>query len=95
MRIFSETEDKEWDAFDLHFLLDRKHVIKYGICGNRHSYTGGVGLAIGPHYFAPSDFWSYENSQRFKMAATTDAVEHNLRLLDEFLGYPVPKPPLG
>jgi hypothetical protein len=45
-----------------------------------------VSLAIGPHYFAPADFWSYENSKRFKIEASTEAIEHNLKLLDEFFG---------
>lgn len=51
-------------------------------------YVGGVQLAIGPHYFSPADFWSYEASQRFTLEASMEGVIKNLRLLDEFLGYP-------
>ncbi|CAG9176750.1 hypothetical protein [Cupriavidus pampae] len=71
-----------------HFLVDRKHVIRYEIGKDRKIWLGALSLAIGPHYFGPADFWSYEASERFKMDATTDAVLHNLALLDEFLGYP-------
>jgi hypothetical protein len=45
---------------------------------------GGVELGIGPHYFGPSAFWSYENANRFISEISTQAVFHNLRLLDEF-----------
>lgn len=88
---FSHTEDPEWDGFDTYFLIDRKHVIRYGISQDRGFWLGAVSLAIGPHYFGAADFWSYEDSQRFTLEATTEGVEKNLGLLDEFLGYTNPK----
>ena len=84
---FLHTEDSECNAFDTYFLIDRKHVIRYGISQDREFWLAAVSLAIGPHYFGASDFWSYENSDRFTLEATTEGVEHNLKLLDEFLGY--------
>ncbi len=92
--IFLRTEDREWGYFYAHWLLDRKHVIRYGVGVDRGVLMGGVELAIGPHYFGPADFWSYEASQRFTLEASTDGVERNLKLLDEFLGYEVGGPPL-
>jgi len=70
-----------------HYLLDGKYVFKYGIGVDRNSLIGGICLAIGPHYFGPADFWDYPNSERFSMEASTEAVERNLCLLDEFLRY--------
>jgi hypothetical protein len=84
VRKFSETEDKEWAHFYAHFLVDRKYVIRYGIGADRGDLRGGVELAIGPHYFGPADFWSYENSERFTLEASTEGIERNLALLDEF-----------
>lgn len=82
---FLETKNEEWGFFYQHFLLDRKHIFRYGIGQDRETWIGGLELAIGPHYFGPADFWSSAASERFQMAASTEAVEHNLRLLNEFL----------
>lgn len=82
---FLDSQDQGF--FYAHFLVDRKHVIRYGIGEDRRLWIGGVSLAIGPHYFSPADFWDYPNSQRFKIEASSEALIHNLTLLDEFLGY--------
>ena len=74
------------------FLLERKHVIRFAYGPDRYGWTGGIQLAIGPDYFGPSDFWSPENAERFLMEWSPDALVRNLMLLDEFLGYPTPKP---
>ncbi len=84
---FLRANNPEWNWYYEHYLIDHKHVIRYGLGEDRHLLIGGVELAIGPHYFAPVDFWDYPNSQRFKIEASTEAVEYNLKLLDEFLGY--------
>jgi hypothetical protein len=86
---FLHSKDDEWGWFYTHYLLDKKVVIRYGIGEDRGMCVGGIQLAIGPHYFSPADFWSYENSTRFTIEASTEGVLKNLRLLDEFLGYPV------
>jgi hypothetical protein len=64
-------------------------VIRYGIVRDRGAWLGGVALGIGPHYFGPADFWSYEHAQRFTLEASTEGAIKNLILLDEFLGYPI------
>lgn len=84
---FLHTNDAEWGWSYTHFLLERKVVLRYGIGEDRGMCVGGIQLAIGPHYFSAADFWSYEASQRFSLEASTEAVEKNLRLLDEFLGF--------
>ena len=86
---FLHSKDEEWGWLYTHYLVDRKVVMRYGIGEDRGMGVGGLQLAIGPHYFSPADFWSYENSQRFAIEASTEGVEKNLRLLDEFLGYSV------
>ncbi|CAE6869313.1 hypothetical protein R69658_08051 [Paraburkholderia aspalathi] len=85
-RVFLHSENVEWGVLYSHFLIDRKHVIRCGIGFDRGIYLYGVELGIGPHYFGPPDFWSYENSERFKMEASTESITHSLRLLDEFWG---------
>ena len=82
-RYFLESKDAD-GGLSLHFLVDRKRVIKYSIGLDRECWLGAVALGIGPHYFGPAAFWSYDNMKRFSMEATTEAVIHNLKLLDEF-----------
>lgn len=82
---FLETDDEEWGWHYQHFLVDRRHIFRYGIGQDRGVWLGGLDLAIGPHYFGVAQFWDYANSERFKLDATTEAVKHNLALLDEFL----------
>ena len=85
---FLYSEDEELGWWYSHYLVDRKHVIRYGIGSDRSGWVGGVQLAIGPHYFGPAEFWSSENFWRFGNQATADVVESNLRLLDEFFKTP-------
>ncbi len=85
---FLRSENREWGVIYTHFLVQRSHVIRIGLLSDRGSFLCSLELAIGPQYFGPSDFWSYEASERFKLEASTDAVVHNLALLDEFFGYP-------
>lgn len=79
--------DNDLDEYYYRFLMNRKHVIEYKIAKERGTLIGVVSLAIGPHYFYPFDFWDYENSQRFDLDPTTEAIHRNLLLMDEFLGY--------
>lgn len=74
-------------GYFVRFLLERKYVVEYRIVQDRGIFLSVPSLAIGPHYFMPSDFWDYQNFERFKLEASTEAIEHNLKLLDEFLGY--------
>jgi hypothetical protein len=77
------SDDVESGYF-IRFLLDRRHVIEYKIAVDRGLLLSIVSLAIGPQYFTPGDFWDYKNAQRFSLEASTDAVDCNLKLLDEF-----------
>ena len=86
--VFSSPSPKSGNSLEFCFLIDRKYIAKYCIGIDRDTYLGVLLLAIGPHYFSAAQFWSYENSQRFTLEASTEGVERNLRLLDEFLGYP-------
>lgn len=88
INIFSHTKDVEWDWSYTHFLVDRKHVLRYGHGQDRGAWMGGIELGIGPHYFGPAIFWSFANSERFSVQAETEGVIRNLSLLDEFFGYP-------
>lgn len=78
-------ESEEYGFFNVHFLINRKDVARYGIGEDRSTAIGGIQLAIGPHYFSPRDFWGCEPAQRFSIDTSDDAVKKNLRLLDEFL----------
>lgn len=87
IKIFMRSKHNDWDWDYIHYILDHKHIIRYGIGEDRGMWLSSLELAIGPHYFGAVDFWNYENSQRFTIEATTEAIFKNLRLLDEFLGY--------
>lgn len=87
LNIFSQELPDANGRYQIRFLVDRKYVVQYSIGEDRGYFLGGLALAIGPQYFGPADFWSYENSERFAMGATTDCITQNLSLLDEFLGY--------
>lgn len=84
--IFSAPAPNQGNSLEFCFLIDRRYVAKYLIGWDR-SYLGTLLLAVGPHYFSAADFWDYPNYERFSIEATTEAVERNLSLLDEFLGY--------
>lgn len=72
-------------GYFVRYLLDRRHVFEYRVERDRGYFLSTLSLAISPHYFPSEDFWSYDNSQRFKLEASTEAIVHNLKLLDEFL----------
>lgn len=79
-----ETHSENLETTFLHYLVDRVHVIRCGFGIDRNMLIGGVDIGIGPVYVDAADFWSYEDSERFSMDVTQDAIWHNLRLLDEF-----------
>lgn len=84
LTIFADKSPGDGEKYYIRFLVDRKHIVEYAIVEDRGFNLSGVSLAIGPHYFGPADFWSYENSERFTLEASAEAVERNLKLLDEF-----------
>lgn len=56
VRNFLHSEDQRWGTFYSHYLVDRKYVMRCSIGQDRGIYLIGVQLAIGPHYFPPSEF---------------------------------------
>lgn len=84
-----EEDQSNAGSYSWTLLLDRTNVIRYSIgpSDRGHGFLGGVSLAIGPYFFHPADFWSYEASERFRMGTEPHDIEFNLKLLDEFLGF--------
>ncbi len=82
---FLRSEDIDVGGVYSHFLVDRKHVLRFSLGTDRGIYLTNIQLGIGPHYFSPSEFWSFEDADRFKFDATLEAVAWNLSVLDEFL----------
>lgn len=80
---FLDSEDE--DFFYAHFLINARHVIRYGLGMDRRIWLGGVDLAIGPHYFSLRALLSAKESERLMIEASTVAIKNNLLLLDEFL----------
>lgn len=76
--------DDEGDHYFVTFLLDRKHVLKYSMpTAIRTSSILWVG--IGPEYVPIQWTLGAESSMRFSGDRSSDAVEKNLVLLDEYL----------
>lgn len=92
VRNFLHAADPDGEAYYSYFLIERKNIIRYSIGIDRGMWLGALEMAIGPHYFGADAFWSYENYKRFSIDSTTEAVEKNLALLDEFWGYEWPQP---
>jgi hypothetical protein len=46
-RRFLHSQDEKWNCLYSHFLIDRKHVIRYGILQDRGFWSGGMELATG------------------------------------------------
>lgn len=88
---FMETKSNNSGGMYLHFLVDKKHVIRYGFSIDRDRCVGGPELGIGPVYFDAAYFWTYEDSRRFVGQLDAQSVFHNLRLMDEFLHRDVPQ----
>jgi hypothetical protein len=87
---FSRTKDEGEGRTYLHFLIDKKHVIRYGFALESGVWMGRTELGIGPEYFDPGLFWSVEDSTRFVSPLDAQSVHHNLGLLDEFFRRDVP-----
>jgi hypothetical protein len=79
-------EPKEGTDYLVRFVVDRKYAVEYYIDSDPRmgGFFGGVRLAIGPEYVNPIVFWSDEADRRFYKAATKEAIQKNLALLDEF-----------
>jgi hypothetical protein len=78
------SSEGEWYA--LRFLIDRKHVIEYSIPIDRRNYFATLLVGVGPCFVFPIDLMNEEQAKdfNFSMDSTTEAVEHNLVLLDKY-----------
>jgi hypothetical protein len=83
-KYFRESENVEWEGWYLHFLVEKKRVIRYGFGFDRGVWVGGIEIGLGPEYLGPAYFWSYEKSTNFVSSVDAESIFHNLRLLDEF-----------
>src|SRR5690606_19747203 len=86
VRIFSNYAYEDKTGFSVEFIIDRTHVVRYSIGEDRGFFLSALELGIGPRLFSPCVFWSPDESERFCMDSTPEAIEANLKLLDEFLG---------
>lgn len=77
-------EDKE-EGFSSYLLIDRKHVIEYFVATDQRNFFSCVLLGIGPKYVPLNWIVGEESDAKFRMGNTVDALEENLRLLDEYL----------
>ena len=78
--------ENDANMFFVKFLLDRKHVIQYIISKDRGVWGASILLAIGPAYFRPAQFWSYDAMKMFSMETTVTALRKNLDAMDVFFG---------
>lgn len=85
VRNFLHSENEEWGSLSSHYLIDRRHVLKLTIGSDRGTILFALELGIGPHYFSPANFWSYEKSKLFRMDFSEEAIIQNLILFDTFL----------
>jgi hypothetical protein len=75
----------EGDHYFVNFLLDRKYVLKYSIPTAIRTFAL-LSLGVGPE-FVPLELLVSEDRMHefnFSMDSTTEAVEHNLALLDKY-----------
>ena len=75
----------EGDHYFINFLLDKKYVLKYSIPTAIRTFAG-LWLGMGPE-FVPLELLiseDEEDSFNFNGDSTTEAVEHNLALLDKY-----------
>lgn len=68
------------------YFVARKHFIQYAIAIDTRNFYSMLSLAIGPHFVNMRWLVSEENESKFSMESTTEAVVHNLAMLDEYLG---------
>ena len=79
--------DSEGDHYYVCFLLDKKTAIRYSIPIAFRTLPD-LQLGIGPHYASLSELADLTNENfayGFYLDSTTEAVEHNLKLLDQYL----------
>lgn len=73
------------DTYSMKYLIDKKNLIRYHIPIDARNFYACLCLGVGPEYVNMRNLVSEKNQYKFSMESTTDAVVHNLAMLDEYL----------
>ncbi|WP_265645314.1 hypothetical protein [Verminephrobacter aporrectodeae] len=73
------------DEYERIYFVARKYFINYSIPIDTRNFFAMLSLAIGPNYVPMRWLVTEENKSKFSMDSTTEAVVHNLAMLDEYL----------
>jgi len=71
--------------YEQNYFVARKYFIKYSIPIDTRNFYAMLSLGVGPGYVPMKWLVSEENESKFSMESTTEAVVHNLKMLDEYL----------
>jgi hypothetical protein len=77
-------EVHENESIFLQFIIDKKHIIGYALAIDTRNYYTAPSIGIGPCFVDPWYLMGFEFGQGFSMANTSEAVEQNLKLLDQY-----------
>jgi hypothetical protein len=83
-KIYIDGKEYEEEYQQVYFVA-RKHFIQYSIAIDTRNFYSMLSLAVGPHFVNMRWLVTEENESKFSMDSTTEAVEHNLAMLDEYL----------
>jgi hypothetical protein len=73
------------ETFSMKYLIDKKNFIRYHMPIDTRNFYAYLCLGIGPEYVNMRNLVNEENQSKFSMESTTEAVVHNLAMLDEYL----------
>lgn len=73
------------DTYSVKYIIDRKYFFRYHIPIDDRNFYAMLEFGIGPEYEEIRSLVSEENQSKFSMDSTTEAVVHNLKMLDEYL----------
>jgi hypothetical protein len=73
----------EGDCYFVNFILDRKYIFRYSIPIAIRTLAG-LWIGVGPEYVSIGWLVHEKFYEQFSGNSTTEAVEHNLKLLDEY-----------
>ncbi|WP_147400570.1 hypothetical protein [Acidovorax cavernicola] len=74
----------EGDSYYVSFMIDRKHILKYSIPTAIRTFAC-LWIGIGPEYIPINYAINGKYEELFSVDSTTEAVEKNLELLDDYL----------
>lgn len=73
------------DGYSVKYIIDRKYFFRYFIPIDTRNFFAYLSFGIGPEYESMRSLVSESNQSKFSMESTTEAVESNLAMLDEYL----------